>query len=188
MRGIGEDRLVQKILPVAGKLLLGRDLAGDGARTSAGAAHYDSIADFRGARGTKRQRIEIDAAERLYQAEAAFGIEAQRVTFHNAPISEMKPDRLGFSNEIADGQHQPILDQDAVARAFGAECFRAESIWRDDRMQPDHRRKHTVQVKTVVARARLKRRRHFPFSQGRHGNLLAYGAPCSGYLQGTGAR
>src|SRR5947209_13943061 len=98
MRGIGEDRLVEQILPVAGKLLLGRDLAGDGARTSAGAAHYDSIGDFRGARGTKRQRIEIDAAERLYQAETAFGIVAQRGTVQKAPISAMKPDRLGFSN------------------------------------------------------------------------------------------
>src|SRR5438045_7726809 len=103
MSRIGEDRLVQKILPVPGKLLLGRDLAGNGARTSAGAAHYDSITDFRGARGTKRQRIEIDAAERLYQSEAAFGIEAQCVTFRNAPIPEMQPNRLGFSNEIADG-------------------------------------------------------------------------------------
>src|SRR3954451_16608204 len=103
MRGIGEDRLVQQILPVTGKLLLGCDLAGNGPRTAAGAAHYDSIANLRGARGTKRQRIEIDAAERLYQAEAAFGIEAESVTFHNAPIPEMQPHRLGFGDEIADG-------------------------------------------------------------------------------------
>ena len=73
MRGMGEDRLVQQILPVAGEFLFGGDLACDRAGAAAGAAQYHAVADF--ARGGRAQRhgIEIDAAERLHQAKAGFG-------------------------------------------------------------------------------------------------------------------
>jgi len=67
MRGIGEDRLVQQILPVTGELLLGGDMAGDGARASACAAHHHAVADLGISRRTEWQRIEIDAAKRLHQ-------------------------------------------------------------------------------------------------------------------------
>ena len=92
---------------------------------------------------------------------------------HHAAVAEMQPDGLGLGDEIADGQHQPVVDQHAVAGALGAERFRAEGIGGDDRMQPDHRGQRAVEVETVIARARLVRGRHFPFGQRGHGGLLA---------------
>ena len=46
MRGMGEDRLVQQILPVTGEFLLRRDMAGNRPRAPAGAAHHHAVADF----------------------------------------------------------------------------------------------------------------------------------------------
>src|SRR6202790_2700925 len=86
MRGIGEDRLIQEIFPVTGKLLLGGDMAGDRARASACTAHYHTVVDLGRAGGTERQRIEVDVAKRLHQAEAAHGIEAERVAFHHPAV------------------------------------------------------------------------------------------------------
>src|SRR6185437_10494141 len=40
MRGISEQRFVEQIFPIAGKLLSGRDLARDGAGASTGTAQY----------------------------------------------------------------------------------------------------------------------------------------------------
>ena len=111
------------------------------------------------------KRIEVDAAERLHQAEAGFEIEAERVALHHAAVAEMQPDGFGFGDQIADGQYQPVVDQHAVTGALGSQGVRAEGVGRDDRMQADHRRKRAVEVEAVIAGAGLVRRRHFPFSQ-----------------------
>ena len=147
---MGENRLVQQVFPIAGEFLLGRDVARDRARAAADAADHDAVADLRGSGRTERQRIDVDAAERLHQAETGFGIEAQRVTFHHAAIAEMQPDRFGLGDQIADGQHQSVVDQHAVAGALGAEGFGGERIVRDDRMQADHRGQRAIEVETVV--------------------------------------
>ena len=165
---MGKDRLVQQILPIAREFLLGRDFARDRARASAGAADHDAIADLGSGGGTERQRREIEVAERLHQAEAGFEIEAQRVAFHHAAVAAMQPDGFGFSDEIAYRQHQPVIDHDAIAGAFGAQRLGAVSIGRYDRMQSDHRRQRLVEVERVVARARLVCGRHFPFGQSGH--------------------
>src|SRR5229473_2672190 len=169
MRRIGEDCLVQQILPITAVLLLGGDVAGDRARASAGAADHHAIADFGIGGRAKRQRIEIDPAKRLYEAKAAHGIEAERVAFHHAAVAEMQPDRFSLGDQIADGQDQVVVDQDAVAGALGAERIRAEGVGGNDRMQPDHRGKHAIEIETVVAGAGLRRQRYFPFSQREHG-------------------
>src|SRR5690348_14633223 len=96
MRGMGENCLIKQILPVTGELLLCGDLARDRSRTSSGTAHHDAIADSRGSRRAKRQRIEIDRAKRLHQPEPALEIEAERVTLDHASITEMQPDSIGF--------------------------------------------------------------------------------------------
>ena len=90
-------------------------------------------------------------AERLHQAEAAFGIEAERVALHHPAVAEMQPDRFSFGDQVADRQHQPIVDQHAVAGALGTEGVRAEGIGGDDRMQADHGSKHAIEIETVVA-------------------------------------
>ena len=107
-------------------------------------------------------------AERLHQPETAFGIEAERVARHHAPVAEMQPDGFGLGDEIADGQHQAFVDQHAVAGAFGAERVGAEGVGRNDRMQADHRSQRAVEVVTVIARARLIGWRHSPFGQRNH--------------------
>ena len=117
----------------------------------------------------QRQGIEIDVAKGLYQAEPGLEIEAERMAFHHAAVAKMQPDSFGFGDQIADGQHQPVVDQHAIAGALGTQRFRAEGVVGDDRMQPNHRGKHAIEIETVVARARLIRRRHFPFSQRGHG-------------------
>jgi hypothetical protein len=169
MRGMGEDRLVQQIFPVTGEFLLCCDMAGNRPRAPAGAAHHDAVADFGSARGAKRQRIEIDMAQRLHQAEAAHGIEAECVAFHHPAVAKMQPDGFRLGNQIADRQHQPVVDHHAIAGALGTQRIGAEGVGRDDRVQADHRRKHPIEIEAVVAGAGLIRRRHFPFSQRGHG-------------------
>src|SRR4051794_10312712 len=83
MGGIGEDRFIQKILPVACELLLGDDLACNRAGASAGPGHHHLVPDLCAAGGPERQWIEIDTAKRLDQPEAADEIESQRVAFHH---------------------------------------------------------------------------------------------------------
>ena len=89
MGGMGEDRFIEQVFPIAGELLLGRDLAGDRARAPAGAADHHAIADLRGSRRAQRQRIQIEVAERLHQAEAGFEIEAEGMAFHHAAVAAM---------------------------------------------------------------------------------------------------
>ena len=67
-------------------------------------------------------------AERLHETEAALEIEAERMAFDDAAVAEMQPDRFGLGDQIADGQHQPVVDQDAVAGALGAQRLRAEGV------------------------------------------------------------
>jgi hypothetical protein len=115
--------------------------------------------------GAERQRIEIDAAERLHQAEAGFGIQGQRVAFHHAAVAEMQPDGFGFGDQVADGQHQPVADQHAIAGALDAERLGGEGIAWNDRMQANHRGQRALKVEIEILGARLHRRRHFPFGQ-----------------------
>ena len=90
------------------------------------------------------------------------------MSFHHAAVAEMQPDSFCFRDQIADRQYQPVVDQDAVAGAFGAERLRAEGVRRNDRMQPDHRRQRPIEVEAVIGLARLECRRHFPLSQRGH--------------------
>ena len=47
----------------------------------------------------------------------------------DAPVLVGQPDFLGLGDEIADGQHQPVLaDDDAAAFAQRAQCRRGEGI------------------------------------------------------------
>ena len=146
MRRIGEDRLVEHVFPIAGEFLLGGDAAGERAGAPAGAADHHALADLGGARGADRQRRQVDRAERLHQAEAGLLVEAERVAFHHAAVAEMQPDGLGFGDQIADGQHQAVVDQHAVAGALDAERLGGEGVGRDDRMQADHRGQRALEI------------------------------------------
>src|SRR4051812_32593834 len=89
VRGMGEDRLVQEIFPVAGEFLLGHDLARDRTRASAAAADHDAVAESGLGRNAERQRVDAEPAERLHQAKAGDGIEAEHMSLHHPPVSDM---------------------------------------------------------------------------------------------------
>src|ERR1700694_5941609 len=91
------------------------------------------------------------------------------MAFDHAAVAKMQPDGFGFRDQIADSQHQSIVDHDAIAGALGTQRVGAEGVSGDDRMQAYHRGKHAIEIEAVVARAGLVRRRHFPFSQRGHG-------------------
>ena len=165
---MGEDRLVQHVFPVAGEFLLGGDAAGERARAPADGADHHAFADLGGAGGADRQGIEFEPAERLHQAEAGLAVEAERVALHHAAVAEMQPDGFGFGDQIADGEHQPVVDQHAVAGALDAERVGGEGVGRDERMDADHGGERALQIETVILRARLGGRRHLPFGQRGH--------------------
>ena len=139
MRRRREDRLVQYIFPIAGEFLLGRDAAGERTRAPAGAANHHPLADRGLLRRAERQRRPVDLAQRLHQAETGLLIEAKRMAFHHVSVVAMQPDGLRLGDQIADGQHQAVVDQHAVAGALDPKRFGREAVGRDDRMQADHR-------------------------------------------------
>src|ERR1700758_4715970 len=82
----------------------------------------------------------------------------------------MQPDRLSLGDEVADGEHETIVDHDSVAGAFGAQRLRSEAVLGDDRMQSDDGRKHAVEIETVIVGARLEGLRYFPLAGRGHRN------------------
>jgi hypothetical protein len=168
VRRVGEDRLVEHVFPIAGEFLLGSNGGCERAGAPAGAAEHDALADLRGGGRADRKRRQVDAAERLHQPEAGFGVEAERMALRHAAVAEMQPDRLRLGDQIADGEHQTVADQHAVAGAFGAERVGGEGVGGNDRMQPDHRGQRALEIIAIVLRARLRRGWYLPFGQRGH--------------------
>ncbi len=79
VRGRGEDRLVEEVLPVAGKLLARDDARGDRVGDAAAGGGDDAGAGKRGVGVAEGQGRDVDAAERLDQAEAGLLIESDDV-------------------------------------------------------------------------------------------------------------
>ena len=176
MRRRGEDRLVEHVFPIAGEFLLGGDAAGERAGAAAGAADHHALADLGRARGADGQRRQIDRTQRLHQAEAGLLVEGERMAFHHAAVAEMQPDGRGLGDQVADGQHQAVVDQHAVAGALDPQRFGGEAVGRDDRMQTDHRGQRALEIVGIVLRARLRRGWHLPFGQRGHGGLRLFSA------------
>ncbi len=163
-----KKRLLQRIFPVTGEFLPGRNARGDRARDAAGAGENDAVADLRRSRNAERQRIEIDRPERLHEAEAALLIEPQRVALHYMPAAEMQPDGFRLRDQIADGENQSVADQHAIARPLGSERIRGEGIRGNDRVNAHHRRQRMFQIEFVVVGARLRTGRDTPFWHRAH--------------------
>ena len=68
------------------------------------------------------------------------------MALHHAAVAEMQPDRFGLGDQIADGEHQPVVDHDAVAGALGPQRFRGEGVRGDDGMQSDDRGKRAIEI------------------------------------------
>jgi hypothetical protein len=67
-------------------------------------------------------------AQRLHQAETGLLIIGEHRTRHRAPIREVKPDRLRLGDEVADGEHDAVADQHAIARPLGPERLGGEGV------------------------------------------------------------
>ena len=124
MRGRREDRLVEHIFPIAGEFLAGSDARRHRMMPPAGAADHNALANRGGRRLAERQCGEVDAGERLHQAETCLLVITEHVPGHRAAVAEGEPDLLRLGDEIADGQHRAIFaDQDTVTGTLGAERF-----------------------------------------------------------------
>ena len=87
------------------------------------------------------------------------------MALHHPAVAEMQPDGVGLGDQIADGEHEAIVDQHAIAGALDAERIGREGIGRNDRMQADHRGQSALEIVGIILRTRLHRLRHFPFDQ-----------------------
>ena len=163
MRRRGEDRFVEHVFPIAGEFLLGDDAGGDRALPAAGAGDHDALAD-RGRGGlADLERRHVELGERLNEAEAGLLVVAQHMAGHGAAVVETEPDRLGFRNQVADGQHQAVAaNEHAVAGAFGAERFRGVGVARNDGAKPHDGIEGLFEVVAVIFRLRLRGGRHLP--------------------------
>ena len=156
MRRRREDRLVEHILPVAGELLLGDDARGHRVLAPAGAGHHHALADLGILGAAERQGRQIEASQRLQQAEAGLLVEGQHVAGNDASAAVADPDGLGLGDQIADGEHQAVVaDDDAVPRPLGAQRLGGEGVGGDDRLDADDRGQRLVEIVIVVVRLRL---------------------------------
>ena len=172
MRGSGEDRLVQHDIPNSRRIPAWRRCG-------------------RRASGCARRRRRSPRARRVWRRrEEPIGSRRDRSCRAPAPGRSRSPGSkpsawpsttrpsprcsqtvCGFGDQIADGQHQAVVDQHAVAGALGAQRLGGEGVGRDDRMQADHRGKRAIEIETVVAPRAAVRKRHFPFGQRGHRDL-----------------
>src|SRR5262249_47548891 len=104
------------------------------------------------------------------EAETGNGIETERMAFHDPAVPEMQPHRLRLGDQVADGEHEPVVDHDSITRALGSQRFRGEGVVWNDGVQADDRRQHAIEIERVFASPGLKGGRHFPLGQGRRGH------------------
>ena len=182
--GIGEDRFVEHVFPIAGEFLLGGDAPGKRARAAAGAADDDAFADFD---ALSRSQLSSTGRSILPSActrpKPVSWSKPSAMTLHDAPVAEMQPDGFGFGDQIADGENEPIVDQHAIAGALDTERVGGKGVGRDDRVQADHRRQRALEIVGIVLCARLHRLRHLPFDQRGHRYaprvcVLSYAGSC----------
>jgi len=165
MRWRHEDGFVQRVLPVASEGLAGDDVPGERMRPPTGSAGHDSAPDLGLVRSAEGQRRQVEPPQRLDQAESGLIVEAEHMPLDRAALAAMNPNRLGFHDQVADGQDQPLVDQDAVSGALGSQGLRRESFGRHQRMQPHHGIERPVQIEAVVPRLGLSRRRDLVSTQ-----------------------
>ena len=133
------------------------------AATGAGNNHL--IADFRRLRLPDRQCRQPEPRQRLHQPEPGHLVVGDHVAGNRAPVREMEPDGLGLGNEVADGEHHAVANQNAVAGALGAERLGGEGVGRNDRPQPHHRGQGGLEVIAVILRLGLVGSRHLPIAR-----------------------
>ena len=145
MGGRGEDRLVEKIFPIAGEFLLADNHRAHRFCPGAGGDRH-RIAELGLARAAELERRAIQVAERLDEAEAGLRIDGKRVSRGDPAFSVGEPDMLGLGDQIPDRQHKAALaDDDAAAGALLAQRLSGEGVFRNWSLHRDDRFERTIQ-------------------------------------------
>jgi hypothetical protein len=72
-------------------------------------------------------------------------------------VTRAQPQGLGFGDEIADRQDEPVVaDDDTGPGTLGAEDRGGEGVVRDTRAQPDHGEERALEIEGAIARVRLQ--------------------------------
>ena len=126
---------VEQIFPIAGEFVLGDNPRFDELAPSARGNH-DRIADVRILRSPQRNRRQSQPVERLRETQAGFLVDRKRMGGNQSSAGGGQPNRLGFSDEVADRQNEAVIvDRDAAAGAFDAENRRREGVLGDLSLQ-----------------------------------------------------
>jgi hypothetical protein len=93
----------------------------------------------------------------LHETEAGCRVVRQRVARHDAAVVGREPDRLRLGDQIADGEHQPVVaNDDRAARSLGAENRRGERVLGDFRAQHDDRAQRPPEIEANLSRGGLE--------------------------------
>ena len=118
----GEDRLGKEIFPPAGELA-SRDHIGAECRPAPAIADREHLISFlQRPRVAELERLHAQRRDGTQQPEAGLVVVGDEFRRHRTRALDHQLDRGGFEDEVADGQHQPVVvDDDAAAFAPGAQ-------------------------------------------------------------------
>ncbi len=126
-----EERLVEQIFPVTGEFLL-RDDAGAHGLLPIAARKEDRIAQPGVAGLAEFHRRQIERAQGLHQAEAAFLIVGKRMGGGDPAGRVGQPYAFRLGDQIADGQNKPaVANDDPASGALGSQDGSRESVLRN---------------------------------------------------------
>src|ERR1700751_955499 len=122
MRWGNEDRVLQKIFPVAGKLAPGNDLCIQCVVQAAVTNHRHAVAYCGVGGGAAFHDGRIEATQWQYEPEPRHLVVSQSVPRNDGALVGGQPDRIGFGDQVPDGEHQSIAtNYNAMAYSLGAE-------------------------------------------------------------------
>jgi len=171
----GEQRLVEHVLPVAGKFLLCDDPRPEGVGAAAVSDHEGRIADLDVGCQTALKVRGSQLAQRLDQAEPGRLVVGERVAGHGGAAIGGEPDLRCLVDEVADREHEAVLaDHRAVTAALGPERGSAVGIFRNFGANQHHRVERALEVELGLAGPRLNGFRESPNLIFGHGDILRY--------------
>jgi hypothetical protein len=141
----GEDRTIERVLPIARKFLPGDNPSGNRMAPPPFGGHNGAITRADAQPDAEIDGRRVQSPQRLDETKSGFLVGGKDVPGNSAALHRSQPDRLRFRNQIADCQNEAILtNQDAAPRALGAKSPGGERVLRDGRPQPENRTQRTV--------------------------------------------
>ena len=172
MRRGGEERLIQYVLPVAGKLAPRDELGLERMLAAAVTGDDDIVADAAGSCSAPWKRRRGQLAERLHQSEAGRLIIGERMTRDRRTLVRVQPDGRRFGDQIADREHESIVaNDDTVADPLGTQDPGGKGVLRNLGAQKHHRVERCLQVEAQLLGIGLHLGRKRPVAQVSHGDF-----------------